>query len=131
MLSGAYAGKHMDAEAEHALEQALLLSGDADDQATAATYHRAFAHGGKRAVLLLQLDRLKAESKKHYVGPVEFAGLYARLGDKQRALACLDDALRQHSPSLFEIQEETAFDSLHADPHYRAIVEKTGLPPAY
>jgi hypothetical protein len=108
-----------------------MLSGDPNDQAAAATFHRAFARGGKRAVLLLQLDQLKAESMKHYVGPVAFASLYAQLGNKQQALACLDDALSQHSPSLFEIQEETDFDSLHADPHYRAIIQKTGLPPAW
>ena len=131
MLSQAYAGKHMDAEAEHALEQTLILSDDPASQAAAETYHRAFARGGKRAVLLIQLDHLNVESKKHYVGPVKFAALYAQLGEKRQALACLEDALGQHSPSLFEIQEETAFDSLHSDPHYRAIVQKVGLPPAW
>jgi TolB-like protein/DNA-binding winged helix-turn-helix (wHTH) protein len=131
MLSQAYAGKHMDAESEHALEQTLILSGDPGNQAAAERFHRAFAQGGKRAVLLLRLDHLKAKSKKVYVGPVEFAGFYAQLGDRQQALSSLDEALSQHSPGLFDIQNDAAFDSLHSDPHYRAIVHQIGLPPAY
>jgi tetratricopeptide (TPR) repeat protein len=118
----------MDKQAEHAYEQALILDGE---RPLADTMHRAFLRGGKRAVLLTQLADLESQSRKHYVSPVKFAALYAPLGDKQQALACLDAALRQHSPRLLELQEETAFESLHSDPHYRSIVQKTGLPPAW
>lgn len=130
MLYQAYTGKHMDAEAEHALEQTLILSGDPKKRAAADTFHRAFVSGGRRAVLLLQLNDLKAKPQKQYVGPVDLAALYAQLGDRHQAIALLDEALRQHSPGLFDLQNDTAFDALHLDPHYRAIVQKVGLPSA-
>jgi hypothetical protein len=32
------------------------------------------------------------------------------------------ECLRQHAPPILDIQNDTGFDSLHADRHYRAIV---------
>ena len=129
ILSEAYSGKGMDKEAEYALEQAFRLCGECNGQPTADALHRAFAHGGKQEVLLLLLNKTK--SQKDYVSPYSLASLYSQLGDKLQALAWLDECLRQHAPPILDIQNDTAFDSLHADPHYRAIVEKVGLPPAY
>lgn len=128
ILGGAYAAKGMDAEAEHAFEQALILGGNPD---AAAARHRAFAHGGTREVLLWRLADIKSQSEKHYVSPFRFAELYAELGEKQNALRYLDETVRQHSPLIFDVQNEPCFDGLHSDPHYRAIVQRIGLPPAW
>jgi TolB-like protein/DNA-binding winged helix-turn-helix (wHTH) protein len=127
-LSEAYRGKGMDKESEQALEKALLLWNNSSDQ---QAIHRAFARGGRGAVLHWYIDKYKAESQKHYVSPYHFALLYAQLGDRQQALAYLDECVRQHAPPVLDLQQDTAFDSLHSDPHYRAIVQKIGLPPAW
>jgi TolB-like protein/DNA-binding winged helix-turn-helix (wHTH) protein len=128
VLSEACRGKHMDRESEQALEKALSLwNNNSDQEAT----HRAFARGGRRAVLHWYLNYYKAQSQRGYVSPYHLASLYAQLGDKQQALSYLDECLRQHAPPVLDIQNDTAFDSLHSDPHYRAIVQKIGLPPAW
>jgi TolB-like protein/DNA-binding winged helix-turn-helix (wHTH) protein len=127
ILSEAYRSKHMDKESEQALEKALVLWNDS----AVEQIHRAFERGGHNAVLHWYIDEYKVESQKSYVSPYHFASLYAQLGDKQQALAYLDECVRQHAPPILDIQNDTSFDSLHADPHYRAIVQKVGLSPAY
>jgi TolB-like protein len=128
MLSEAYRGKGMHRESEQAFEHFLAL---ARNPSAAEAVHRAYARGGPRAVLQWRIDDLKTLAKKGYVSPFQFALFYAELGDKQQALASLDEGLRQRSPALFDIQNDTSFDALHADPRYRAIVQKIGLPPAW
>ncbi|HEY4009499.1 MAG TPA: winged helix-turn-helix domain-containing protein [Acidobacteriaceae bacterium] len=128
VLSQAYGGKGMEKESEQALEQALLLW----NQTTASeSIHRAFARGGRSAVLRWRIDDLKAQASKRYVSPYLLASYYGQLGDKQQALFYLDESLRQHAPAILDVQNDTSFDSLHTDPHYRAIVQKIGLPPAW
>jgi TolB-like protein/DNA-binding winged helix-turn-helix (wHTH) protein/tetratricopeptide (TPR) repeat protein len=128
VLSEAYQGKGMDKESEQALERALLLW---NNQSDLESVRRAFARGGRTAVLRYYIDHYKAQSQKGYESPYHFASLYAQLGDKQQALAYLDECIRQHAPPILDIQNDAAFDSLHSDPHYRAIVQKIGLPPAW
>ena len=128
VLSEAYRGKHMDKESEQAIERALTLWNNNSDQ---EAIHRAFAHGGRKAVLHWYIDHYKVQAKKEYVSPYHFASLYAQLGDKQQALAYLDECISQHAPPILDIQNDAAFDILHSDPHYRAIVQKIGLPPAW
>ena len=127
-LAFAYRAKGMQNESESALEQGYTLSGRAP---AAQALHRAYARGGARAASLWQLADLKSQSEKHYVPPFRFAELYAALGENQQALDALDETVRQHSPMIFDLQNESLFDGLHSDPHYRAIVKRIGLPPAY
>src|SRR5581483_3256451 len=111
VVSYAYDAKHMDKEAEHATEEFLTLT---NQTATAESFRRAFARGGRDGVIRLRIDRLKAESRKKYICPYLLGSYYARLGDKQHALAYLDESLRQHGPQLLDLQNDATFDFLHA-----------------
>jgi len=128
ILSDAFAAKGMQKESEQAREQYLTMSGNSK---AADAVHRAFAHGGRREVLLWTLADLKSQSQNHYVSPYNFAVNYAELGENQQALDALDETVRQHSPMIFDIQNNYSFDGLHAEPRYRAIVHRIGLPPAW
>jgi hypothetical protein len=79
----------------------------------------------------LQLSETEKVSKKEYVSPVDFANLYAQLGDRERTLALLEAGFREHSARLLWIQTEPAYNFLHSDPRYRSIIQRVGLPPAY
>lgn len=128
VVSYAYDAKHMDKEAEHGREEFLTIT---NQTAAAESQHRVFARGGRDAVIRWKIDALQAKARKQYVSPYLLASYYARLGDRQRALDYLDESLRQHGPQLLDLQNDAAFDSLHPDPHYRAIVQKVGLPPRW
>ena len=129
VLAGIYRCKGMDAEAAQAWADSLVASGDPVD---AASIRRAFQRGGYRAVLVWNLANLKKQALKHYVSPVDFALQYAQLGHGEQTLAQLEEAYRQHSPGLVDgIQDDPAYDFLHSDERYKALIKKIGLPPAY
>ncbi len=124
----AYRNKGAEKEAVQELERALTLWGD---QTSAAIVRRAFEQGGYRAVVRYQLSDAKKKSSRHYVSPVDLATLTAQLGQRSQTLALLEEGYRQRSPLLLWIQNDPAFDFLHADERYRAIIKGIGLPPAY
>jgi len=129
ILSMLYRCKGMYAESAKALEQGLIADGDDVD---ATSVRHAFERGGYRAVILWGLANLKKRAQTHYVAPSEMALQYAQLGDREKTLSLLEEAYRQHSPMLLEsLQTDPAYDFLHKDPRYRALVQKIGLPPAY
>jgi hypothetical protein len=77
------------------------------------------------------LTQLERKSKSGYVSPVDLALLYAQLGDREKTLELLERGFREHSPLLLWIQTDPAYDFLHADPRYRSLIQRIGLPPAY
>lgn len=74
---------------------------------------------------------LEHKPTTQYVSPVSLADLYAQSGQREKTVALLDEAYLQHSPHLFDIQNNVDFDFLHSDQRYRALVQKIGLPPAW
>lgn len=105
-----------------------ILTGDPQ---SAVNLRRAYDRGGARGFVLWQLGRRLMQSKSRYVSPVELASFYAHLGDKERTLALLEEGYRQHSTDILWIQRDPAYDFLHADPRFRSIVQRTGVPPSY
>jgi TolB-like protein/DNA-binding winged helix-turn-helix (wHTH) protein len=128
MLSWAYQCKGKQKEAMQERERCLTLSGD---NTSAENVRRAYTQGGYNAVLHWQIRDLEHKSSSQYVSPFLLANLYGQLGQRKKTLALLEDAYRQHSPLLFDIQNDPAFDFLHKDERYRTLVQKIGLPPAW
>ena len=127
-LTAIYRGKGMDKESIQCLEKYYRY---AEGPASAESLHRAFERGGIKAAVDWQIKFVKARAAKHYVSPVDLAELYAQRGDHEQTLALLEEAFRQHSPGLLWIQGDSAYDFLHADPRYRSLIQRIGLPPAY
>ena len=48
--------------------------------------------------------------------------VYVQLADRKHALAHLEEGYRQHAPHLLRIQNDPAYDFLHTDERYRAII---------
>jgi TolB-like protein/DNA-binding winged helix-turn-helix (wHTH) protein len=105
-----------------------ILTGDPQ---SAANLRHAYDRGGASGFVRWQLGRRLIQSKSRYVSPVELASYYAQLGDKERTLALLEEGYRQRATDTLWIQRDPAYDFLHSDPRYRAIVQKTGVPPTY
>jgi TolB-like protein/DNA-binding winged helix-turn-helix (wHTH) protein len=115
-------------EAVEADARWFILTGDPQ---SAVNLRRAWERGGARGCVRWELGRRLLESKSHYVSPVELAGYYAQLGDKERTLALLEEGYRQHSTDTLWIQGDPAYDFLHSDRRFRSIVQRTGVAPAY
>ena len=91
----------------------------------AQAVHLAFERGGSKAVDHWRLDDLKARTG--YVSPIEYARAYAMLGDKDETMKYLEESYRTRAPWLIMVQNEPAFEFLHSDPRYHALVKKIGL----
>ncbi len=99
--------------------------------AEAAGLRSAFARGGYNAALEYRIALLEKTAKTGYFPQSEIAALTAQLGERERTLTLLEDAVAKRDMHLPLIQTDPAYDFLHADPRYRAVVKAIGLPPAY
>ncbi len=127
MMTEAYRRKGMYKEAVEAWVQFHEVIGDRE---SAAELKSAYDTGGYRGFVQWQLARAMQITKKSYVTPVVLACYHAQLGEREAALALLEEGYKQRSPDLLWIQTDPAFDSLHTDPRYRSLVQRIGLPPA-
>jgi len=128
ILYETYRCKGMGKEATEELEKMQSLDGDAT---SVAGIKQAYRQGGYKAVVHWQLISYEKWSKSHYVSPIELALLHAELGDRERTIALLEAGYKEHSPYMLWIQCDPAYDFLHADPRYRFLIQRIGLPPQY
>ena len=94
-----------------------------------AALGHAYAVSGKKSQAEQALKELKDWSKRSYVPPYVLAEVYIGLGDKQQALAMLEKAYADRSmflPTYLKVDPE--LDSLHADPRFKDLVRRIGLP---
>jgi TolB-like protein/DNA-binding winged helix-turn-helix (wHTH) protein/Tfp pilus assembly protein PilF len=99
----------------------------------------AYARAGRRADSNRILQRLEEISKHQgpappwhgaptpYVCPYEVAGVYAQLGDKNRAFKWLDKARRSRS-CMYYLRQDPRLDSIHSDPRFQDLLTKMKFP---
>jgi TolB-like protein/DNA-binding winged helix-turn-helix (wHTH) protein/cytochrome c-type biogenesis protein CcmH/NrfG len=56
-----------------------------------------------------------------------FAIIYARLGEKEKAIDSLESAYAERKIAMSEIGVEPAFDALRSDPRFRLLLRRVGL----
>jgi len=128
MLCESYRRKGELQEAAREWQTALLLSGDKKE---AAEIQHTYEKGGYNALLLRQLSNFRKKSATQYVSPMQFALQYAQLGRREETLASLEEAFQHHSLDLLWVQNDPAYDFLHADAQYRSLIKRIGLPPTW
>lgn len=88
---------------------------------------RAYAHAGQRKDALRVLDELRRQRQTGYVPAAALVQAYVGLGDKEQALAWLEQAYDEQSNLLQWIKTESTFDPLRGDPRFIALVHRVGL----
>jgi TolB-like protein/tRNA A-37 threonylcarbamoyl transferase component Bud32 len=81
-----------------------------------------------QAWVRLQLDALKEREGVAYVSPLDFARVYAQLGEKELAFKYLDAAFEDRSPGLVFLKVDRAWNSIRDDPRFVAAIARVGLP---
>lgn len=116
-------------EAIEARRQAHRTAGDdsLDDVIATAKGEEGY-RAIQRAWVLLQLESLKARDATSYTSPLEFARIYAQLGDKEQAFKYLDAAFIDRSPGLVFLKVDHAWDLVRDDPRLSEAIRKVGLP---
>ncbi len=126
VAGAAYEQKGKYEEAISELRQAANIPGGFPE-ALAALGH-AFAASGRRDEALRTLKELERMSEGRYVSPLDFAILYAGLGDKERTLEQLERAAEDRVGWLINLGVEPRFDALRSEPRFQDLLRRTGLP---
>jgi TolB-like protein/DNA-binding winged helix-turn-helix (wHTH) protein/Tfp pilus assembly protein PilF len=114
-------------EAVAAWQKAMALRGEnAED--VAALGH-AYKLAGIRGVWRWQLDRRERELPRGEYGPAGLALIYARLGDKDKALKWLETAYQQRCHGMAFIKMDPRYDSLRSDPRFQDLLRRMNFPP--
>ena len=74
------------------------------------------------------LGELQAQSDSSYVSPFDIATIYAGLGDRTKMFEYLEKAYQERVPYLVYLAVDPHFDAFHADPRFRDLVRRIGLP---
>jgi tetratricopeptide (TPR) repeat protein len=82
---------------------------------------------GKRGEAQEILDKLESLSRQQYVTPVGIATIHMGLGEKEKALASLEEAYQAHDGDLIGIPRDHRWDTLHSDPHFQDLLRRVGL----
>jgi hypothetical protein len=128
-LADSYHWKGMDREAVEMLARQISATGDLPQ--SAAVRH-AFETGGYAAVVRFQLAAVERRARTGRVSTFKLADLHGRLSEHDETLALFERGVSERDPLLLLLaQSDPAFDFLHADPRYRSLIQKMGLPPMY
>jgi TolB-like protein/DNA-binding winged helix-turn-helix (wHTH) protein len=128
-LADGYHWKGMDKEAVEMLARHISARGDLS---LSAAVRRAFETGGYAAVVRCQLAAVEKRARTARVSTFQLADLHGRLREHDETLALFEQGVNERDPLLLLLaQSDPAFDFLHADPRYRSLIQKLGLPPLY
>ena len=128
-LAEGYHWKGMDKEAVEMLARQISAEGDLP---LAAAVRRSFETGGYAAVVRCQLAAVEKRARTARVSTFKLADLHGRLSEHDETLTLFEQGVNERDPLfLLLAQSDPAFDFLHADPRYRFLIQKMGLPPLY
>lgn len=105
-------------------DKAIALMGDGLFARIAKV--EALAVAGRDDEARKEADELEALSLTRYVSPYQMSLGYVELGDHQKAIAKLEEALESREAWLNWLGVEPVFDPIRNEPQFDAILEKTG-----
>jgi TolB-like protein/tRNA A-37 threonylcarbamoyl transferase component Bud32/Tfp pilus assembly protein PilF len=79
---------------------------------------------GRKAEARRLVAKLEAVARQTYVRPEIIAGVYARLGDKDKAFAWLDKGYDARSPYMLLLPVDRQWDPIRDDPRFARLVQK-------
>jgi hypothetical protein len=61
-------------------------------------------------------------------GPLGNAAVHVALGEREEALASLEEALDTRAPAVVWLKTDPLFDSLRSDPRFQVLLARLNLP---
>ena len=126
-LGWAYLRQRRYEEATTEFQKAVELSERASINLMDLGY--CYAITGRRAEALVILNELQEKNARREAIGQFIAGVYAGLGDKDRAFGWLEKDFEQRSGLLPEITYRLTFEDLRSDPRYADLVRRMALQP--
>lgn len=60
--------------------------------------------------------------------PIDVAGVYAALDDKDEAFKILEEAIEQRKQQLIVLKEDPTLENLHSDPRWKVLLRRMNFP---
>jgi eukaryotic-like serine/threonine-protein kinase len=121
----AYAQAGMYKEAIAQRQRVLTLSGNPD---LAAAIGEDYRKSGYTGVLQGWLEGLSEVSRRGYVSPYNLAQIHARLGEKEQALALLEQAYTARDSKLSYVKVDPVFDEMRSDGRFQQVLKELSFP---
>ena len=86
---------------------------------------QAYGYAGQKEKVLPLLE--KAASAGTYVCPYESAAAYLSIGDTERAITLLDEAVVKRSNCLMFLRNDPRLEPIRPHPHYQVLLNRVGL----
>jgi hypothetical protein len=86
---------------------------------------QAYGYAGQKEKVLPLLEQ--AASAGTYVCPYESAAAYISIGDTERAISLLDDAVAKRSNCLIFLRNDPRLQPLRRHPHFPVLLHRVGL----
>lgn len=124
-LARSYEGLGEFSKAISTYQRAIKVSGQSTYFVSAMMY--SLVKGGHRARADRMLEDILDIDRKQPVSKYVLARSFAAMGQKERALATLDDAVRKRDPLLAVIRIDPNFDELRGDTRFQEILRSIGF----
>jgi adenylate cyclase len=85
-----------------------------------------YGRAGERAKAVSMLNELAGMAKVSFVSPMNFAILYAGMGDADMTFQWLEKARQTHDARIHEVRS-MEFDSVRSDPRFADLTRRVGL----
>lgn len=125
-LGWVYGQKKMYAEAIAELEKAVTLSGR--HEVPLASLGQVLAESGRKRDAERILAELKLRSKHRYVSPCLIALVQLGLGERDQAIASLEQGYANHDQWILCMKVDPLLDDLRSDPRFKDLLRRIGLP---
>jgi tetratricopeptide (TPR) repeat protein len=122
-----FSGRPDEAFAEY-LEEFRNSEGAETEQI--AAYRQAYVTGGLPAAHRWSARYAEEKAAREHVSPVEIAGYFAHVGERDQAFRWLEEAYEQRDGWLNDIAVDPWFDLLRDDPRFDDLLRRMGLDPA-
>jgi eukaryotic-like serine/threonine-protein kinase len=87
-----------------------------------------YGKSGWKAYVEMQLDRMLSLSQQTPMPPFVIAGMYARVGRQDEAIAWLEKGYEERDFRMTLISVAFEFDGIRSDPRFKELVRRLGLP---
>jgi hypothetical protein len=73
------------------------------------------------------LAQLRQMARQQYIPPIDFARVYAGLGDTKQVMEWLNRAYDDHTGQLTDLRVDLAFDTLRTNPQFMDLLRRVEL----
>jgi len=94
---------------------------------TLGAFGLAYAKAGQRDEALRIFDQLDELARERYVPPVHIINVLLGLGETDKAMDCLEEAIKDRNPMVILAKSDPFLNRLQSNQRYQSLLKKIGL----